>query len=114
MLNRPNVFSYMYNPFKHTSIPLMTFQIEREKFNNIINDYPFDKELWLKRAKRRLELFESYKALTLLKIMKRILKDFKIIKENTRHLNNNYSLQQRVLFFKEFEIKHAMMKLLVQ
>lgn len=70
----------MYNPFQYEGIPLMTYQIERKKFLDIIKDYPFDKELWCKRAKRRLELFESYKCLTLLKIMKTILKDFKIIK----------------------------------
>lgn len=80
MLDRPNVFSYMYNPFTTESIPLMTYQIEKSKFLSIINQYPFDKEMWIKRANRRLDLFESYKSLTLLKTMKTILKDFKIIK----------------------------------
>ena len=64
--------------------------------------------MWIKRAKRRLDLFESYKSLGLLKIMKTILKDFKIIKQNTRHLDSQYQLHQRVLFFKEFEIKQAL------
>ena len=80
LLGRPNIFSYMYNPFQTEGIPLMTYQIERNKFLDIIKDYPYDKELWVSRAKRRLELFDSYKCLTLLKMMKTILKYFSIIK----------------------------------
>lgn len=79
MLERQNVFTYMYNPLVQESIPLIMYQIKRDKFLDIINYYPYERSLWKKRAQRRLDLFESYKSMTLLKIMKRILKNFRII-----------------------------------
>lgn len=79
LLGKPNVFSYMFNPFQTEKKPLMTFRVEKKLFLEIIKEFPYEHENWIERAKNRLVLFENYKSLSLLKMMKTILKDVNII-----------------------------------
>lgn len=79
LLDKPNEFSYWYDP-NIKEKPLLMFRIERDIFKRIIDKYPLEKDLFQERAKKKDEYFNSYKALSLLKIMKSVVKNPDIIK----------------------------------
>lgn len=55
LLGKINSFSYFYDPF--TDKPLQLLRVKKQDFLKIINEHPFEKELFTERAKKRDEMF---------------------------------------------------------
>ena len=69
----------------------------------------------MERAKRRLEYFENFKAETLLKFMKGIVKNPRIIRQNTKsEMKYQYGFLQRCRFLKERNTKITLFKLFLR
>lgn len=72
LLDEPNEFSYFFNPNNIKATLLL--EIEAPQFLEICNNHPVAKEILTKRAIVRKEMFQNYKAITLLKYMRAIIK----------------------------------------
>lgn len=59
LLDMPDEFSYLYNPYGEK--PLLVLSISAEKFMNICNKFPAVKETLTERAQKRLETFRNFK-----------------------------------------------------
>ena len=80
ILQKPNEFSYLYDPNYGEAKPLYLFRIPAKTFMSLLDRYPLEKENWIERAKKRQDFFQSYKALTLLKTMKSVVKNPAVIR----------------------------------
>ena len=78
ILERPNEYSYFYDPYQ--TRPLQMLRITSEMFVKILNKYPLEREIWIERAKKRKEMLDSFKNITLLKFMKSIIKKPDLVK----------------------------------
>lgn len=84
ILHKHNEFTYLYDPNYGDAKPLSLFKIKANTFMELLEKYPLEKEIWTERAKKREDFFRSYKALTLLKMMRNILKNPTIIRHNIK------------------------------
>lgn len=75
--------------------------VEAEVFLKICNKYPLSKEIFHKRAIQKRQIFQNYKNITLLKYMKTISKNPKIITD----IDEEVTLYDRVVIMKEIDIK---------
>ena len=69
----------MYDPDEESEPPML-YMIEANKLRSIFHRFPLEKKIFVERAKERLEYFENFKAETLLKFMKGIIKNPTIIR----------------------------------
>ena len=79
LLQQPNAFSYMFDNDEEADV-LMLYRLPAAKLRSIFERFPLERQIWMERAKRRLEYFENFKAETLLKFMKGIVKNPRIIR----------------------------------
>lgn len=113
LLNKPNEYSFFYNP--HQEKPLQMLKLSAEQFLNICKKYPVEHEIWVERAKKRSEFINNYKILNLLKFMKSIIKNPKLIKQNRLlEMKDKYSLPQRLRFMRDRDIMLNLFKLFVR
>jgi len=66
-------------------------------------------ETLVKRAKKRQQIFQNFKCVTLLKYMKTLKKNQKIVTQHEDHT----SLQERVQYMKEADIKFNLIKTMI-
>ena len=100
LLNYQNEFSYHYNPF--SGKPVQMLSIAGDVFLGICNKYPLSKEIFMKRALKKKVVFQDYKNMTLLKYMKTIIGNPKIITDTS---DENMNIYNRVMKMKEMDIK---------
>lgn len=81
LLEKPNAFSYMYDPDESRE-PLMLYKIDKVDILSIFSKYPLEKKIFMERAKKRMEFFDNYKSETLLSFMKGIVKNPSIVRQN--------------------------------
>lgn len=113
LLEKPNAFSYMYDP-DETHEPLMLYKIDKADILAIFEKYPLERSIFMERAKKRMEFFDNYKSETLLSFMKGIVKNPTVVRQNQKQLNRHYSLLQRLRFFKERNVKLTLFKLFLR
>ena len=77
LLNEPNKYSYFWNEFQEK--PLHMLSISATIFLDICNKFPNSKEVLKKTALKRSSMFEHYKIIKLLKYMKTIINNQRII-----------------------------------
>jgi len=70
MLEEPEEFSFYFDPY-HTK-PILMLEVPSEKFLEICSRYPLDKEVMRQRALDKKQIFQNYKVIMLIKIMKGI------------------------------------------
>ena len=80
LLQQPNAFSYMYENDEEETDMLMLYRLPAATLRKLFEKFPLERQNWMARAKRRLEFFENFKAETLLKFMKGIIKNPRIIR----------------------------------
>lgn len=88
LLDQPSDYSYCYNP--HNEKALMMMSMKAEKFLQICERYPLAKSILTERALKRVEIFENFKNIMLLKYMKVIRKNPNIVRNDqiTKIQNN--------------------------
>lgn len=113
LLEKPNAFSYMYDPDESRE-PLMLYKIDKVDVLSIFEKYPLERSIFMDRAKKRMEFFDNYKSETLLSFMKGIVKNPSVVRQNQKHLNKHYSFLQRLRFLKERNVKLTLFKLFLR
>ena len=83
-LDEPSEFSFLYDPNYGDAKPLSLFKVDCDTFREILDKFPLEKENWMTRARQRKGYFQSYKSITLLKMMKTIVKDTTIVRHNMK------------------------------
>ena len=73
LLDEPAEFSYMFNP--HCGKPLMMLTLTSKEFMDIVEKFPEVKEQLTARAIQRKEFFRNYKTITLIRLMRSIIKN---------------------------------------
>lgn len=64
----PNYFSYYVDPFDNK--PLELLEVDKQSFLKLLDWYPLAKHSFKKRLVNREKIFNSYKIMTLLKILR--------------------------------------------
>ena len=70
LLDQPEEFSYCYNPIQDKPICILT--VEADQFLKICNQYQVSKEVLIKRAAKKRQIFTNFKTITLIRCMKAI------------------------------------------
>jgi CRP-like cAMP-binding protein len=100
--DKPNTFSYFYNPQGDSHVILLS--VKREAFREIIDTHPLAKDILTRNAEKRLLIFEEYKSLVLLKYMKHIVKNPFLVNQRA-YTRKNYPFLTRVLYLREEQLK---------
>ena len=87
-------------------------RIEKAGFIELLSRYPFEQDLWTKRAEERDIIFENYRTINLLKLIKSIVKNPLICKENgDMYRRKKYKLLDRIKYYRNTRLKMGLMKL---
>ena len=81
LLEQEEEFSYFYNPYHEK--PILMLSLASEKFIQICNEFPLSKEVMRKRAVERSQIYQNYKTVQLISIMKGIIKNPNVL--NLKH-----------------------------
>ena len=65
----PNEYSYFYD-HQNKDKQIQLLAIDGKVFNQICDKYPISKDVFHERAKKRKKMFQAFKTISLLKIMK--------------------------------------------
>ena len=103
LLDERSSFSYFYNP--NNGKPLILLAIEAKKFLKICNRHPLAKEIFVERAKKRKEMFNSYRAVTLLKYMECLVSNEFIANQKRFKNLKSKSMLRNIIDYCEQELK---------
>ena len=103
LLDERSSFSYFYNP--NNDKPLILLAIDGKKFLKICNRHPLAKEILVERAKRRKEMFNNYRAVTLLKYMECLVSKEHVVNHRRGKASKSKSRLRNIIEYCEQETK---------
>ena len=89
--------------------PVQVLCIKEDKFLKICDKYPLSKEILVNRAHERTKMFQIFKSCTLIKMMKAIKKNPKILT-----YQENITIYERVKTMKELDVKIQLLQALIK
>ena len=107
----PNAYSYLYNPYGKKSLNLLS--IKAQDFKKLLERYSLAREIFNQAALDRVEVFDAYKRMTLIRYMKHIVKNPYLVNKN-KFANKKLPILNRLTLFNEVNVKTKLVNCLLE